>query len=314
MTRSRPATRGQDHPRRHVRQPARRREPVIPAAEYLARLYRRPGAAATSTASPRIRTRAGQGDGGAGQAPAPGRPRGRQRVDCGSPRSAGPPAAPPSSLNPGPPGQADRLTRPTATSSPTAASCGSRRVDWFSWRDGPDTGPRCDWCRRPACWPRTATPKPRLQPLRASPEGPDPGPASLARMRARPRRGRRPRAGSRRLRLGHRPTQTSGPAGRRRSRSSASCRRRCVAEDDLDRMAQGKVGTIRFVIPWAALGPRRASTNVDFSTIDPLVLGRRAARDQGPPDDLRHPELGREGLDHFQMRRTAAVLRADESD
>ncbi len=46
-----------------------------------------------------------------------------------------------------------------------------------------------------------------------------------------------------------------------------------IADADLDRMAQGKVGTIRFVIPWGALDATPKKDDLDFSSIDPLILG-----------------------------------------
>jgi hypothetical protein len=46
-----------------------------------------------------------------------------------------------------------------------------------------------------------------------------------------------------------------------------------LTDEDLARMAQGKVGTIRLVIPWGALVPTKTDTEVNLSTIDPVVLG-----------------------------------------
>jgi hypothetical protein len=45
-----------------------------------------------------------------------------------------------------------------------------------------------------------------------------------------------------------------------------------LTDEDLDRMQQGKVGTIRFVIPWGALDPTAKEDDLDFSSIDPLIL------------------------------------------
>ena len=44
------------------------------------------------------------------------------------------------------------------------------------------------------------------------------------------------------------------------------------AATDIDRMAEGKVGVIRLVFPWAALDPSPKANDGDFSTIDPVVL------------------------------------------
>ena len=117
-------------------------KPVIPASEYLARLYRRPGAAedfngvaahpyagtvpemAAQVKLLHRRDRAG----------------GRQRVGCGSPRSGGPPVAHRA--------RSTRVPRDRPTGSAKAYGYFLARrkrlriktVDWFSWRDGPDTG------------------------------------------------------------------------------------------------------------------------------------------------------------------------------
>src|SRR5688500_13535019 len=45
-----------------------------------------------------------------------------------------------------------------------------------------------------------------------------------------------------------------------------------LTEADVDRMAQGNVGTIRLLLPWAILDPSPAPNDGDFSTIDPIVL------------------------------------------
>ncbi len=45
-----------------------------------------------------------------------------------------------------------------------------------------------------------------------------------------------------------------------------------VGEEDVDRMAQGHVGTIRLVIPWGSLDPSPARSDGNFSTIDPVLL------------------------------------------
>jgi hypothetical protein len=43
--------------------------------------------------------------------------------------------------------------------------------------------------------------------------------------------------------------------------------------DDLDRMGEGKVGTLRLVVTWAAIDPTAEPDDLNFSIIDPIVLG-----------------------------------------
>ena len=73
-----------------------------------------------------------------------------------------------------------------------------------------------------------------------------------------------------------------------------------VGDDDLDRMAQGEVGTIRFVIPWAAIQASPSVDDVDFSTIDPLVLGAAQRKITLLPMIFGTPEWVAEDLDHFK--------------
>jgi len=42
--------------------------------------------------------------------------------------------------------------------------------------------------------------------------------------------------------------------------------------EDIDRMAEGKVGVMRLVIPWGALDPTPKPNDGDFSTIDPVMI------------------------------------------
>jgi hypothetical protein len=45
-----------------------------------------------------------------------------------------------------------------------------------------------------------------------------------------------------------------------------------ITGDDLDRMDQGNVGTVRIVVPWGSLDPTPSPEEGDFTTIDPVVL------------------------------------------
>jgi hypothetical protein len=45
-----------------------------------------------------------------------------------------------------------------------------------------------------------------------------------------------------------------------------------LAGEDFERMGQGRVGTLRIVLPWSAIDPTPAEDDFDFSTVDPIVL------------------------------------------
>ena len=139
-------------------------KPVIPAAEYLARLYRRPGAArdfdgvAAHPYAGLVKEMAAQ-----------------VRLLHREINRAGDNASmwitevgwasggPPSSLNPGPEGQAERLTKAYDYFLDRRRKLRIKTVDWYSWRDGPDTGPAgCAWCRESGLLAADGTPKPSL--------------------------------------------------------------------------------------------------------------------------------------------------------
>ena len=134
-------------------------KPVIPAAEYLARLYRRPGAArdfdgvAPHPYAGTVKEMAAQV-----------RLLHREIDRAGDNASlwitevGWASGGPPSSLNPGPEGQADRLTKAYDYFLDRRRKLRIKTVDWYSWRDGPDTGPAAaaPGAGSPACWPRTA--------------------------------------------------------------------------------------------------------------------------------------------------------------
>jgi polysaccharide biosynthesis protein PslG len=48
--------------------------------------------------------------------------------------------------------------------------------------------------------------------------------------------------------------------------------------DDFERMGEGRVGTLRILLPWSAVDPTPAGDDFDFSSVDPIVL---AAAEQG---------------------------------
>ena len=139
-------------------------KPVIPAAEYLARLYRRPGAArdfdgvAAHPYAGRVKEMAAQ---------VRLLHREIDRADDNASMwitevgwaSGGPP----SSLNPRPEGQAERLTKAYGYFLDRRRKLRIKTVDWYSWRDGPDAGPAgCTWCRESGLLAADGTPKPSL--------------------------------------------------------------------------------------------------------------------------------------------------------
>jgi hypothetical protein len=73
-----------------------------------------------------------------------------------------------------------------------------------------------------------------------------------------------------------------------------------LTDEDLARMGQGKVGTIRFVIPWGALVPTKSNAEVNLSTIDPVVLGAAAHGIRVVPTIYGTPSWVAEGLDGYK--------------
>jgi hypothetical protein len=67
--------------------------------------------------------------------------------------------------------------------------------------------------------------------------------------------------------------------------------------DDLDRMDQGNVGTVRIVVPWASLDPGPEPGDGDFTTIDPVVLLAAQHGIQVLPTIYGTPEWVAEDLD-----------------
>jgi hypothetical protein len=66
---------------------------------------------------------------------------------------------------------------------------------------------------------------------------------------------------------------------------------------DLDRMQQGKVGIIRFVIPWGALDPTEKEGDINFSSVDPLILGAAQRGIEVLPMVYGTPEWVSKGID-----------------
>jgi hypothetical protein len=68
---------------------------------------------------------------------------------------------PASSLNPGPEGQADRLANAYGYFLAQRKRLRIKTVDWYSWRDGPDSGSTgCPWCPESGLLDADGTPKP----------------------------------------------------------------------------------------------------------------------------------------------------------
>jgi hypothetical protein len=81
-----------------------------------------------------------------------------------------------------------------------------------------------------------------------------------------------------------------------------------INDDDLDRMAQGKVGTIRFVIPWSALDATPKQDDLDFSSIDPLVLGAAQRGIHVLPMIYGTPAWVAKGIDHDECDTDCVVF------
>jgi hypothetical protein len=70
-----------------------------------------------------------------------------------------------------------------------------------------------------------------------------------------------------------------------------------VAADDLDRMAEGKVGLMRLVVPWGLIDPSAKQNDLNFSSIDPVVLGAAGRQIRVLPTIYGTPPWVAEGLD-----------------
>ncbi|MDX6581470.1 MAG: polysaccharide biosynthesis protein PslG [Solirubrobacterales bacterium] len=77
-------------------------------------------------------------------------------------------------------------------------------------------------------------------------------------------------------------------------------------EADLNRMAEGRVGTIRLVIPWGTLDPSAKPDEGDFSTIDPIVLQAAEHGIRLLPTIYGTPDWVAEELDHRSCAPTCA--------
>ena len=137
-------------------------KPVIPASEYLARLYRRPGAAGDFNG---VAAHPYAGTVSEMAAQVKDLHREVARADDNASMwitevgwASGGPA---SSLNPGPEGQADRLAKTYAYFLAHRKRLRIKSVDWFSWRDRAFPPPGvCPWCPETGLLDADGTPKP----------------------------------------------------------------------------------------------------------------------------------------------------------
>ena len=102
-------------------------------------------------------------------------------------------------------------------------------------------------------------------------------------------------------------TQTNAPAAAPESLFGV-VPQTLINDDDLDRMAQGKVGTIRFVIPWSALDATPKQDDLDFSSIDPLVLGAAQRGIHVLPMIYGTPAWVAKGIDHDECDTDCVVF------
>ena len=70
-----------------------------------------------------------------------------------------------------------------------------------------------------------------------------------------------------------------------------------IGDEDLDRMAQGHVGTIRLVVPWGAIETTPKPDDANLQYIDTIVLGAAARGIQVLPTIYATPVWVAEGLD-----------------
>jgi hypothetical protein len=139
-------------------------KPVIPAAEYLARLYRRPGAAEDFNGVA-AHPYAGTVPEMAAQVKLLHREveRAGDNASVWITEVGWASGGPPSSLNPGPEGQADRLREAYGYFLAHRKRLRIKTVDWFSWRDREFPPPGvCPWCPETGLLDADGTPKPSL--------------------------------------------------------------------------------------------------------------------------------------------------------
>ena len=73
-----------------------------------------------------------------------------------------------------------------------------------------------------------------------------------------------------------------------------------LTEEDLSRMQEGRVGTIRLVIPWGALAPdEKDAKQVDFSSVDPILVSAAENGVRVVPTIYGTPTWVAEGLDGY---------------
>ena len=73
-----------------------------------------------------------------------------------------------------------------------------------------------------------------------------------------------------------------------------------LTEEDLNRMQEGRVGTIRLVIPWGALAPEeKDAKQVDYSSIDPILVSAAENGVRVVPTIYGTPTWVAEGLDGY---------------
>ncbi len=73
-----------------------------------------------------------------------------------------------------------------------------------------------------------------------------------------------------------------------------------IGEEDLSRMDQGEVGTIRLVVPWAGVDTTPEKDDLNFAYVDTIVLGAAARGIQVLPTIYGTPTYVAEGLDGYE--------------
>lgn len=70
-----------------------------------------------------------------------------------------------------------------------------------------------------------------------------------------------------------------------------------LSDEDVDRMAQGKIGLIRLVIPWGQVDPTGKRKDLDFGNVDPIVLAAASEGIRVLPTIYGSPEWAARDLD-----------------
>jgi hypothetical protein len=86
-----------------------------------------------------------------------------------------------------------------------------------------------------------------------------------------------------------------------------------LTADDLDRMGEGKVGTLRIVVSWSGLDPSPKKDDIDFAGADGIVLGAARNGIDVLPTVYSTPTWVAQDLDHYDCEDDCGIF-APRSD